>query len=67
MPDEGNSDDETVTVERFEPAESTSVEFVFLVVPAVNYELVINAGPMEREIDTENNLVIVPFSVNQEG
>jgi hypothetical protein len=63
----GTSDAETVTLERLEPSESTSVEFVFLVVPAVNYELVINAGPVEGEIDIENNLLVVPFIVNEQG
>jgi hypothetical protein len=63
----GTSDAESVTVERFEPGEATSVEFVFPVIPAVNYELVINAGPVDGEVDTENNLVIVPFTVNEEG
>ncbi|MGI9648065.1 MAG: hypothetical protein ACR2OI_06065 [Acidimicrobiia bacterium] len=63
----GTSDAETVTIDRFEPAESTSVEFVFLVVPSVNYELVINAGPVEGEVDIDNNLLVAPFIVNEEG
>ena len=63
----GTSDAESETIDRFEPGEATSVEFVFLVIPAVNYELVINAGPVDGEIDTDNNLVIVPFIVNEQG
>jgi hypothetical protein len=63
----GTSRSESSTVERLLPTEATSVEFVFEVVPVVNYELVINLGPATGETDLENNLLIVPFVVNQEG
>jgi len=61
----GTGSSETETVERLAAAESTSLEFVFEVVPLVNYELVINLDPVPGEFDTENNVLIVPFVVNE--
>jgi hypothetical protein len=63
----GTSSSESVTVERLEPAEATSLEFLFEVLPVVNYELVVNVGPAPGEFDTENNLYRLPFVVNEEG
>jgi hypothetical protein len=63
----GTSASETVTIERLQPTEATSLEFVFEVLPGVNYELVVNAGPVTGESDIDNNLVVVPFIVNQQG
>ncbi len=63
----GTARSESVTVERLQPAESTSLEFVFEVLPVVNYEMVVNVGLTTGETDVENNLLIVPFIVNEEG
>ncbi|NNF87833.1 MAG: hypothetical protein HKM97_04845 [Acidimicrobiia bacterium] len=63
----GTSSSESITVERLEPAEATSLEFLFDVVPLVNYEIVVNVGPAPGEFDTENNLYRLPFVVNEEG
>jgi hypothetical protein len=63
----GTARNDAVTIDRLQPAESTSVEFVFDVLPVVNYEMVVNVGPTTGETDIENNLLIVPFVVNEEG
>ena len=63
----GTGSTETVTIDRLEAGESTSLEFVFAVVPLVNYELVINLDPVPGEIEIDNNVLIVPFTVNEEG
>jgi hypothetical protein len=63
----GTSSSESITVERLEPAEATSLEFLFNVVPVVNYEIVINVGPAPGEFDTENNLYRLRFVVNEQG
>ncbi|MCP4250557.1 MAG: hypothetical protein GY778_26230 [bacterium] len=63
----GTSGSESLTVERLQPAESTSLEFVFEVLPVANYELIVNLEPTDGETDIENNLLILPFVVNEEG
>jgi hypothetical protein len=63
----GTAGSESRTIERLQPAESISLEFVFEVVPVANYELVINAGPTNGETDIENNVVILAFKVNEAG
>jgi len=63
----GTARNESVNIQRLQPAESTSVEFVFDVRPLVNYEMVVNVGLTTGETDIENNLLIVPFVVNEEG
>jgi hypothetical protein len=63
----GTARNDSVSIQRLQPAESTSVEFVFDVSPVVNYEMVVNVGLTTGETDIENNLLIVPFVVNEEG
>jgi hypothetical protein len=63
----GTARNESVDIQRLQPAESTSVEFVFDVSPVVNYEMVVNVGLTTGETDIDNNLLIVPFVVNSEG
>ena len=63
----GTADSDSVTIERLAPSESTSLEFVFAVVPVANYELVIDVGGMTGETDLDDNLAILPFVVNEEG
>ncbi len=63
----GTGGSKNETIERLEPSESTSLEFVFEVVPIANYELVIDVGGTTGETDLDNNLVILPFVVNEEG
>ncbi len=63
----GTARTESLTIERLQPAEATSVEFVFEVLPVVNYEIIIDLGGASGETDLDNNIVIVPFVVNEEG
>jgi len=63
----GTGTSEAVTVERLQPSEATSLEFLFDVLPIVNYEIVVNVGPAPGEFDTENNLFRLPFIVNEQG
>ena len=63
----GTGTSEAVTVDRLEPAEATSLEFLFDVLPIVNYEIVVNVGPAPGEFDTDNNLFRLPFIVNEQG
>ena len=63
----GTGDTESRSLDRLEAAESTSLEFVFEVLPVVNYELVINLDPLPGEFNTENNVLIVPFMINEAG
>lgn len=63
----GTGGSKNETIERLEPSESTSLEFVFEVVPIANYELVIDVGGTTGETDLDDNLVILPFVVNEEG
>jgi len=63
----GTGTSESVTVERLQPTEATSLEFLFDVLPIVNYEIVVNVGPAPGEFDTENNLFRLPFIVNEQG
>ena len=63
----GTGGSKNETIERLEPSESTSLEFVFEVVPIANYELVIDVAGTTGETDLDDNLVILPFVVNEEG
>ncbi|MBT8203485.1 MAG: hypothetical protein KJO87_09300, partial [Acidimicrobiia bacterium] len=63
----GTSAAESATIERLEPAESTSLEFVFAVVPVANYELLIDVGGTDGETSLDDNLLVLPFVVNEEG
>ncbi|NNC92553.1 MAG: hypothetical protein HKN80_08680 [Acidimicrobiia bacterium] len=63
----GTARSDSVSIQRLQPAESTSVEFVFDVRPVVNYEMVVNVGLTTGETEIDNNLVIFPFVVNEEG
>jgi hypothetical protein len=63
----GTSSSETETVDRLQPAEATSLEFLFEVLPVVNYEIVVNLGPAPGEFDTDNNLYRLRFVVNEAG
>jgi heme exporter protein D len=63
----GTSSSESEIVDRLEPAEATSLEFLFEVLPVVNYEIVVNLGPAPGEFDTDNNLYRLRFVVNEEG
>ena len=63
----GTTSSESVTVERLQPAEATSLEFLFEVLPVVNYEIVVNLGPAPGEFDIDNNLYRLLFVVNEVG
>ncbi len=63
----GTGNSESVIVERLQPAEATSLEFLFEVLPIVNYEIVVNVGPAAGEFDIDNNLYRLPFVVNEES
>ena len=63
----GTGGSRSETIERLAPGEATSLEFVFQVVPIANYDLVIDVAGASGETTLDNNLVILPFVVNEEG
>jgi heme exporter protein D len=63
----GTGGSRSETIERLGPGEATSLEFVFQVLPIANYDLVIDVAGTSGETNLDNNLVILPFVVNEEG
>ncbi len=63
----GTGGSKSETIPRLEPGEATSLEFVFQVVPIANYDLVVDVAGISGETSLDNNLVIVPFVVNEQG